>query len=166
MLKEFQDFILKGNAFDLAVGVVIGTAFSTVVTSLVGDIIMPPLGAIMGGIDFSSNFINLTTLMSAVGVGTPTPDPKTLKEAQDAGHAVIAYGKFINTVINLLIVGGAIFLVVKQINRLKRSPTKPSEPAVIPEDVRLLAEIRDLLKRDAPGAPAPAATATPKTPRR
>ncbi len=165
MLKEFQEFILKGNAFDLAVGVIIGTAFSTVVTSLVGDIIMPPLGAIMGGIDFSSYFINLTTLMSAVGVGEPAPQPQTLKEAQDLGHAVVAYGKFINTIINLVIVGAAIFLVVKQINRLKRTPTKPTEPAVIPEDVRLLAEIRDLLKRDGP-APLPAAPNAPKTPRR
>ncbi len=163
MLKEFQEFILKGNAFDLAVGVIVGTAFSTVVTSLVGDIIMPPLGAVMGGIDFSSYFINLTTLMSAVSVGAATAEPQTLKEAQDMGHAVIAYGKFINTVINLVIVGAAIFLVVKQINRLKRTPTTP---AAIPEDVRLLAEIRDLLKRGGPAAPAPAAPATPRTPRR
>ncbi|MDX2265306.1 MAG: large conductance mechanosensitive channel protein MscL [Hyphomicrobiales bacterium] len=166
MLKEFQDFILKGNAFDLAVGVIIGTAFSAVVTSLVGDIIMPPLGAIMGGVDFSNYYVNLTTLMGAV-TGDAKPAPASIKEAQDAGHAVIAYGKFLNTIINLLIVGGAIFLVVKQINRLRRTPTTPSEPAAIPEDVRLLAEIRDLLR----GGPAPAPTPKappggPKTPRR
>lgn len=165
MLKEFQEFILKGNAFDLAVGVIIGTAFSAVVTSLVGDMIMPPLGALMGGVDFSNYYLNLTTVMGAV-TGDARPVPASLKEAQDAGHAVIAYGKFVNTIINLLIVGGAIFLVVKQINRLRKLPTTPSEPASIPEDVRLLAEIRDILKRTSPGGPAPVTPLTPKTPRR
>ncbi len=136
MLKEFQEFILKGNAFDLAVGVIIGAAFTGLVNSLVTDILMPPIGFITGGIDFSSHFIDLTAL---TGDGAAVP---SLDAAQKAGHAVIAYGKFINVLINLLIVGFVIFMVVRQMNRFRR---KEEKPTVVPEDVKLLAEIRDIL---------------------
>ncbi len=149
MLREFREFILRGNAFDLAVGVIIGAAFSTVVTSLVNDILMPPLGYIMGGIDFSNYFIDLTAL-AAKAAGDQVETFSALAEAQKAGHAVIAYGKFINTIINLLIVGAAIFLLVKQINKLKRDTPAP---APIPDDVKLLTEIRDLLKGGEASAP-------------
>ena len=145
LLKEFREFILKGNAFDLAVGVIVGAAFSAIVTSLVTDILLPPVGALMGGIDFSSYFLDLTSLIKRAEGQQMAPVP-SIEAAKQAGHAVIAYGKFINAVINLLIVGAVIFLVVKQVNKLKREPAKPSEK---PEDVRLLAEIRDLLSQNA-----------------
>ena len=141
---EFREFILKGSAFDLAVGLIIGAAFTAVVTSLVSDILLPPIGFILGGIDFSSYFADLT---SFTGYGPTLP---SLKAAQDAGHAVIAYGKFLNTIINLIIIGFVIFIVVKQINRLRRlyeKPKEPETPAGPPEDIRLLTEIRDLLAR-------------------
>jgi len=140
MLKKFQDFAIKGNAFDLAVGVIIGAAFSGVVTSLVGDILMPPIGAILGGINFSDYYADLTSL---VGRAEPLP---SLDAATKAGHAVIAYGKFINALINLVIVGFVIFMLVKQINRFRRKD-EPSVPPAPPEDVRLLTEIRDLLAK-------------------
>ena len=140
--SEFREFILKGNAFDLAVGVVIGVAFGGVVTSLVNDIMMPPIGAIMGGINFSDYYADLTSFF---GRGEPLP---SLDAAQKAGHAVIAYGKFINALINLLIVGFVIFLTVKQVNFFRRKEKEePSAPEAPPEDVRLLTEIRDLLAR-------------------
>lgn len=142
-LKEFQEFIAKGNAFDLAVGVIIGAAFSAVVTSLVNDVLMPPIGFIMGGLDFTNYFADLTSF-------TGSADPiASLEEAQKAGHAVIAYGKFLNTVINLLIVGFVIFMLVKQINRLRRKEeAAPKTPPAPPEDVKLLTEIRDLLAKN------------------
>jgi large conductance mechanosensitive channel len=142
-LKEFQEFIVKGNAFDLAVGVIIGAAFSGVVTSLVGDILMPPIGAIMGGINFSDYYIDLTAL---AGGGEALA---SLDAAQKAGHAVIAYGKFINAVINLVIVGFVIFMLVKQINRFRRKEEAPAVPPAPPEDVKLLTEIRDILAKTA-----------------
>lgn len=142
-LKEFQEFIAKGNAFDLAVGVIIGAAFSAVVGSLVADILMPPVGFILGGLDFSNYFADLT---SFTGYADPIA---SLDEAQKAGHAVIAYGKFLNAVINLLIVGFVIFLLVKQINRLRRKEeAAPEVPPAPPEDVKLLTEIRDLLAKN------------------
>jgi large conductance mechanosensitive channel len=138
-LKEFQEFILKGNAFDLAVGVIIGAAFGGVVTSLVGDILMPPIGALVGGINFSDYYIDLTSL---VGRAEPLA---SLDAAQKAGHAVIAYGKFLNALINLLIVGFVIFMLIKQLNRFRRREEVPGVPPAPPEDVRLLTEIRDIL---------------------
>lgn len=142
-LKEFQEFIAKGNAFDLAVGVIIGAAFSAVVTSLVNDVLMPPIGFIMGGLDFSNYFADLTSFF---GYGDPIT---SLDEAQKAGHATIAYGKFMNAVINLLIVGFVIFMLVKQINRLRRKEeTAPETPPTPQEDVKLLTEIRDLLAKN------------------
>jgi large conductance mechanosensitive channel len=143
-LQEFKEFIAKGNAFDLAVGVIIGAAFSGVVTSLVGDILMPPIGFILGGLDFSNYFADLTSFF---GFAEPIA---SLEEAQTAGHAVIAFGKFINAIINLLIVGFVIFLLVKQINNLRRKEEPaPDVPPAPPEDVKLLTEIRDLLAKNA-----------------
>lgn len=132
--QEFKTFAIKGNAIDLAVGVVIGAAFGGIVTSLVNDIIMPPIGMIAGKIDFSNLFINLTDTPAA-----------SLAEAKQLGLATINYGAFINTLINFLIVAFAIFLLVKQINRLKREA--PAAPAATPEDILLLREIRDSLKK-------------------
>jgi large conductance mechanosensitive channel len=141
MLREFQVFILKGNAFDLAVGVIIGAAFSALVSSLVADVLMPPIGYLMGGIDFSSYFIDLTALFSKDIQAVPSLDA-----AKKAGHAVIAYGKFINVLINLLIVGFVIFVLVKQLNRFRRK--EEAAPVPTPEDIKLLTEIRDLLAKE------------------
>ena len=135
MVKEFREFAVKGNAIDLAVGVVIGAAFGSIVTSLVKDIIMPPIGYVSGGIDFSNIFINLTGGEYA-----------TLKAATDAGAATINVGLFINTVINFLIVAIAIFLMVKGINRMRRKEeAAPSVPPPPSKEEVLLTEIRDLL---------------------
>ncbi len=137
MLKEFRDFIAQGNAIDLAVGVVIGAAFGKIVDSLVKDLIMPPIGLLLGGVDFANAF--------AVLKDGATPGPyASLKAAQDAGANVLAYGSFVNTVVQFLIVAFAIFIVVKAVNRMR----KPAEAtaAAPAEDVVLLGEIRDLLK--------------------
>lgn len=147
MLKEFRDFIIKGNAFELAVGIIIGAAFTTVVNSLVNDILMPPIGYILGGIDFSNYFVDLTAATATI-TGGATQEFTSLEEARKAGHAVIAYGAFVNALINLLIVGAALFVVVRQVNRLRRQEP-PAPPAAPPEDIRLLGEIRDLLAKGA-----------------
>jgi large conductance mechanosensitive channel len=136
MFKEFRDFAVRGNVVDLAVGIIIGAAFTSIVNSLVKDIMMPPIGYIMGGIDFSNFFITLKG-----------PHYETLKAAQDAGAVTINYGLFLNAVINFLIVAFAIFLLVKQINRFKRGETSAPPPPPT-ETEKLLAEIRDLLKRN------------------
>ncbi len=109
MLKEFRDFAVRGNVIDMAVGIIIGAAFGGIVTSLVNDVIMPPIGLALGAVDFSDLFINLS--------GTDYP---SLAAAKEAGAPVIAYGAFINTIINFIIVAFAIFIVIKQLNRLKR----------------------------------------------
>jgi len=111
MLKEFREFALKGNAVDLAIGVIIGAAFGSIVTSLVNDVLMPPIGKLTGGVDFSN-------LFAVLGDAT-FPN---LKAAKDAGAATINYGIFINTLINFVIVAAVLFLVVKAMNRLKREP--------------------------------------------
>ena len=111
MFKEFKEFAVKGNMIDMAVGIIIGAAFSGVVGSLVKDVIMPPIGRITGKVDFKDLFVNLS--------GTAYP---SLKAAQDAGAATLNYGLFIDTVVHFLIVAFAVFLLVKQINRLKRAP--------------------------------------------
>jgi large conductance mechanosensitive channel len=144
-LKEFREFILKGNAFDLAVGVIVGAAFGTIVTSLVGDILMPPIGMLMGNVNFTDYFVDMTALKASALGGAPVQVPPSYDAAKQAGHAIIAYGKFLNALINLLIVGAVIFFLVKQINRLK----EPAKPKETPEDVRLLIEIRDLLAKNA-----------------
>ena len=125
MLKEFKEFAMRGNVVDLAVGVVIGAAFGKIVTSMVSDVLMPPIGKLMGGVNFTDLFINLD---SAKGPFT------SLKAAKDAGAAVIAYGAFINTVIDFVIVAFCIFMVVKGMNRLKKKT--PPAPAVVPEPTR------------------------------
>lgn len=142
MFKEFRDFIVKGNAFELAIGIIIGAAFTGVVNSLVNDVIMPPIGFLLGGVNFANYFIDLTAATSGLA-GDAAPAFATVKEAREAGHAVIAYGAFINTLINLLIVGFALFIIVKQVNRIRKE--EPAAPPAPPEDVKLLTEIRDLL---------------------
>jgi large conductance mechanosensitive channel len=137
MGAEFKEFAVKGNVIDLAVGVIIGGAFGKIVDSLVGDLIMPIVGKIFGGLDFSNYFIALSGQTAT-----------TLVEAKKAG-AVLAYGSFITVVINFIILAFIIFLMVKQMNRLKREapPPPPAPPAPTPEDVLLLREIRDALKK-------------------
>lgn len=144
LLKEFKEFIVKGNAIDLAVGIIIGAAFGSVVNSLVQDVIMPPVGALMGGVDFSS--LNVP-LIDEVPAGSQHPVTQLTVE-KTVPPVVISYGKFINAMIALLIQGFAIFLIVKAINSAKRKSVEaPSAPAAPPADVQLLTEIRDLLKR-------------------
>ena len=133
MLKEFKEFAMRGNVIDLAVGVVIGGAFGKIVTSLVNDVIMPPIGLLTGGVDFSD--------MKWVLKPADNTDP-THKVAEVA----VNYGMFINTLIQFLIVAFAIFLLVKAINRLSRKQEEAAPPAAPPADVVLLTEIRDLLK--------------------
>ena len=132
MMSEFKEFAVKGNVMDLAVGIIIGGAFGKIVDSLVGDLIMPVIGKITGGLDFSNMFIGLNN--QAAGL--------TLIEAKKAG-AVFAYGSFITAVIQFAILALIIFLMVKQMNKLKSA----APPAATPEDVVLLREIRDSLKR-------------------
>jgi large conductance mechanosensitive channel len=136
MLKEFKEFALKGNVLDMAVGIIIGAAFTTIVKSAVDDMIMPPIGLLLGGVDFSDLFINLSS--------TPVD---SLAAAKDAGVAVIAYGKFINAVISFVIVAWVLFLVIRGMNSLKRKDeAAPAAPAEPPKQEVLLGEIRDLLK--------------------
>jgi large conductance mechanosensitive channel len=124
MLKEFRDFINRGNVIDLAVAVIIGVAFGAIITSLVNDIIMPLVGIIIGGVDFTGLAITF-------------------------GEAQILYGNFIQAIINFLIVAFVIFMIVRTINKMKK-PAEPSAPAAPPEDIVLLTEIRDLLKNRQP----------------
>jgi large conductance mechanosensitive channel len=137
MWREFREFAMRGNVIDLAVGIIIGAAFTTIVNSLVNDLIMPPLGLLIGGVDFSNFFVTLK------GGSYPT-----LEAAKAAGAVTMNYGLFINAVIRFLIVAFAIFILVKQINRLKQEepPAKPAPPPEPPRQEVLLAEIRDLLK--------------------
>ncbi len=138
MMKEFKEFAVKGNVMDLAVGVIIGAAFGKIVDSIVGDLIMPVVGAIFGKLDFSNLFIILGTVPA--GTGT------TLDALKKAGVPVLAYGNFITVAVNFMILAFIIFIMVKQINRLKNSEPAPA-PAPTPEDVLLLREIRDNLKK-------------------
>ena len=141
LIAEFKTFIVKGNAVDLAVGIIIGAAFGALVTSLVNDVIMPPVGAIMGGVDFSSLSIQLQGERKA---GERLINGMTAKK--DLAPVVIAYGKFINAIIALMIQGFCIFLIVKAINRLKRQEAEaPSTPPAPSTEEKLLMEIRDLL---------------------
>ncbi len=136
MLNEFKKFAMRGNVVDMAVGIVIGTAFGAIVKSLVSDVIMPPLGLVLGKVDFSQLFVNLS--------GTEYP---SLAAAQEAGAATINYGLFINAVVNFVIVAFAIFMVVKGMNSLqKKAEEKPEEPPKPSAEVQLLTEIRDSLK--------------------
>lgn len=134
MFSEFKTFIMRGNVVDLAVGVIIGASFTGIVSSLVKDVLMPPIGLLLGGIDFSNFFLTLKGNQSLA----------TLKAAQEAGAVTLNYGLFVNTLINFLIVALVIFMLVRQINKLKKPA--PAAPAATPEDVLLLREIRDSLK--------------------
>ena len=134
MLKEFREFAMRGNVVDLAVGIIIGGAFGKIVTSLVNDVIMPPIGLLLGGVDFSNLFLDL-------GGG----DHASLAAAREAGAPVIGYGAFINTMLDFVIVAFAIFLLVRAINRLKKAEPAPPPPGPSTEE-KLLTEIRDLLK--------------------
>jgi large conductance mechanosensitive channel len=140
MLSEFREFIQRGNVIDMAVGIIIGAAFGKIVSSLVEDVIMPPIGLLLGQIDFSDLFIQLS--------GDPV---SSLAAAKDAGIPVIAYGSFVNQCITFLIVAFAVFILVKQVNRLKRmaeGEPEPEAPAEPPRNEVLLEEIRDILKKD------------------
>ena len=135
MMQEFKEFAVKGNAMDLAVGVIIGGAFGKIVDSIVGDLIMPVVGKIFGGLDFSAYYVPL----AGQAAGLP------LAEAKKLG-AVFAYGNFITILVNFIILAFIIFMMVKQMNRLKKEEPAPA-PEAPPEEVQLLREIRDSLKR-------------------
>ena len=140
MMQEFKDFALKGNVMDLAVGVIIGGAFGKIVDSIVGDLIMPVVGKIFGGLNFSEMYIVLAPPAKAV---EGAASYATLKAA---GANLFAYGNFITIAVNFIILAFIIFMMVKQMNRLKKEAA-PAVPAAVPEDVMLLREIRDNLKR-------------------
>ena len=135
-IKEFKEFAVKGNVMDMAVGVIIGGAFGKIVSSLVNDVLMPLIGKLTGGVSFTDLFINL-------GDGNYS----TLAAAQEAGAAVLAYGQFIQNIIDFIIIAFCIFLMIKGMNKLKKE--KPAEPEAPkgPTQEELLAEIRDLLKK-------------------
>ena len=135
-LKEFREFAVRGNVIDMAIGIIIGAAFGRIVSALVADVVMPPIGILVGNIDFSNLFVNLSS--------TPVA---SLEEARAAGVPVIAYGSFINTVIDFIIIAFVIFFIVKQINRLKQAKAKAEAAPKAPNRQEvLLEEIRDLLK--------------------
>lgn len=137
MINEFKDFIAKGNVMDMAVGIIIGAAFTAIVASLVGDLINPVIGFVTGGIDFSNLFVNL-------GDGAFA----SLTAARDAGAPVFAYGAFLTAVINFLIIAVVVFLLVKMVNRVKDAALKKQEAAVAgPSELEVLLQIRDALKK-------------------
>lgn len=140
MVQEFKEFAVKGNVIDLAVGVIIGGAFGKIVDSVVADLIMPVVGLVFGKLDFSNLFVVLGTVPPGV--------PNTLDALRKAGVPVLAYGNFITIAVNFIILAFIIFMMVKQINRLKRSVPAPAPAApVTPEDIVLLREIRDSLRK-------------------
>jgi large conductance mechanosensitive channel len=135
LLQEFKEFAMRGNVVDLAVGVVIGGAFGKIVNSLVTDLLMPPIGLAMGGVNFTDLKLKLSSPLAVVP-GVTAPDPVTLN-----------YGNFIQTTVDFLIVAAAIFAIVKIMNSLKKTePVAEAAPAAVPDDVKLLTEIRDLLQ--------------------
>lgn len=137
MLNEFKKFAMRGNVVDMAVGIIIGAAFGKIVSSIVNDIIMPPIGMLMGGVDFSNLFLDLSGGNYA-----------SLAAAEAAGAPLIKYGVFINTVLDFVIVAFAIFMVIRGMNSLKKKEEeKPAEPPKPSEEVMLLTEIRDALKK-------------------
>jgi large conductance mechanosensitive channel len=140
ILSEFKEFAVKGNVIDLAVGVIIGAAFGKIVDSLVSDIIMPLVGVVFGKLDFSNLYVVLGTAPAGVA--------NTLADLKKAGVPVLAYGSFITVAVNFVILAFIIFLMVKQINKLRKTEeAAPAAPAATPEDITLLREIRDSLKR-------------------
>ncbi len=134
MLKEFKDFALKGNVLDMAIGVIIGGAFGKIVSSLVSDVLMPPIGLLMGKVDFSSLFLNMS--------GTPQP---SLAAAKSAGTPTLNYGVFLQSVFDFIIIAFVIFMLIKQVNRFKKEPPPAPTPGPTNEE-KLLMEIRDALK--------------------
>ncbi len=138
MLKEFKQFIARGNVMDMAVGIIMGAAFTAIVTSVVGDLIMPVIGVLTSGVDFADKFIALNGESYA-----------NLKTAKDAGAPVMTYGLFINAVINFGIVSFVVFMLIKGVNKLKRQAEEHPETSDVPppQDIVLLTEIRDLLSR-------------------
>lgn len=142
MLKEFRDFALKGNVLDMAVGIIIGAAFTAIVSSLVEDVIMPPIGVLLGGVDFSDWFIQMTKRDTIYA---------SLSQARDNGAAALAVGSFLNAVIKFLIVAFAVFMLVRNFNKLRTMLEKKQDAEVaaspLPADVVLLTEIRDLLAK-------------------
>lgn len=141
MLNEFKDFIAKGNVMDMAVGIIMGAAFTAIVNSMVADLLNPVIGLFLGGVDFSNMFINLSS-----------ESYSSLAAAQEAGAATFNYGLFINAIINFLIIAFVVFLLVKGVNKIKEEAMKKEKeeaaaPATPPADVQLLTEIRDLLKK-------------------
>jgi large conductance mechanosensitive channel len=139
MIKEFKEFALRGNVVDLAVGIIIGAAFTTIVNSLVNDIVMPPIGLLVGGVDFSNLFIVLRD-------GAKQPGPyASLAASKAAGAVTLNIGVFLNNVLNFLIVAWVVFMLVRAMNRLRR--TEPPPPAAPPRQEVLLEEIRDALRK-------------------
>ncbi|MDO4249017.1 MAG: large conductance mechanosensitive channel protein MscL [Neisseria sp.] len=141
LAQDFKAFIMRGNVVDLAVGMVVGTAFSGIVKSLVDDVIMPPIGLLIGGVDFSNLFITLKDGAKVVG---PYP---SLAAAKAAGAVTLNIGTFINTIISFLIIAAAIFAVIQFLNKLQRKQVEEAPPAEPSEEVLLLREIRDSLKK-------------------
>lgn len=143
MLKEFKEFAVKGNMLDMAVGIIVGAAFGTVVQSLVKDVIMPPIGLLLGGVDFTNLFVT-------VREGTMAGPYNTLAAAQEAGAVTINYGMFVNALISFLIVSFSVFLIVRSFNKLKREEeAAPAAPPAPSGEETLLSEIRDILKAQA-----------------
>jgi len=140
MIQEFKSFAMKGNVMDLAVGVIIGGAFSGIVNSIVKDLIMPVVGVVAGGLDFSNKFVRLGDIPASF-----KGNPDSYKDLQTAGVAALGYGSFLTVVINFIILAFIIFLMVKFINSLRKNEPAAPAPAT-PEDVLLLREIRDSLK--------------------
>jgi large conductance mechanosensitive channel len=141
MLKEFREFAVRGNVVDMAVGIIIGAAFGKIVDSLVKDLIMPPIGLLLGKVDFTNLFVVLRE-------GAQAGPYLTVDAAQKAGAVTFNYGLFLNTCISFLIVAFAVFLLIRAINKLKRQEAaKPAEPPATPEEIVLLREIRDNLRK-------------------
>ena len=141
MFEEFKKFAIKGNIFDMAVGIIIGAAFSPIVKSFVDDVLMPPIGMLLGGVDFSNMFMVLKQGAAVM------PPYETLAAAKEAGAVTVAYGAFINTIIYFLIVAAAVFVLVKNVAKMqKKEEEAPAAPPKPSEDVLLLREIRDSLK--------------------
>ena len=141
MLKEFREFAVRGNVVDMAVGIIIGAAFGKIVESLVKDVIMPPIGLLLGKVDFSNLFLVLRQ-------GTQAGPYLSVEAAQKAGAVTFNYGLFINTLISFVIIAFAVFLLIRAINRLKRKEEeRPAAPAAPPEEVLLLRQIRDALTK-------------------
>jgi large conductance mechanosensitive channel len=138
MLKEFKEFVMRGNVMDMAVGIIIGAAFGAIVTSLVNDVLMPPIGLVLGGVDFSNVFFLLRAGAKAA------PPYASVAEAKAAGAVTLNLGLFINAIISFAIVAFAVFMIVKAVNRVRRAEPPPPAPPTPTET--LLGEIRDLLK--------------------